>query len=144
MEYRFRRKDGSYCWVNDEQHLIRGVDGKPSEIVGSWSDIAARKAAEEAKAAAHARLSQLLASSPAVIYSYKATGDFAPTFVSENISGVARLRAAGNTWKTRISGGAACIPTTSLRWRRKPPNCSGRATTRSSIGSSRRTAAIAG
>ena len=85
VEYRFRRKDGSYCWVNDEQHLIRGVDGKPQEIVGSWSDISARKAAEEAKAAAHARLSQLLASSPAVIYSYKATGDFAPTFVSQNI-----------------------------------------------------------
>ena len=85
VEYRFRRKDGSYCWVNDEQRLIRGADGQPSEIVGSWSDITARKAAEEAKAAAHARLSQLLASSPAVIYSYKATGDFAPTFVSENI-----------------------------------------------------------
>ena len=86
VEYRFRRKDGSYCWVNDEQHLIRGIDGEPSEIVGSWSDIAARKVAEEEKAAAHARLSQLLASSPAVIYSYKATGDFAPTFVSQNIT----------------------------------------------------------
>ena len=85
VEYRFRRKDGSYCWVNDEQHLVRDVDGKPQEIVGSWSNITARKAAEEAKAAAHARLSQLLASSPAVIYSYRATGDFAPTFVSENI-----------------------------------------------------------
>jgi adenylate cyclase len=85
VEYRFRRKDGSYCWVNDEQHLIRGVDGKPLEIVGSWSDITTRKAAEEEKAAAHARLSQLLISSPAVIYSYKATGDFAPTFVSQNI-----------------------------------------------------------
>jgi adenylate cyclase len=85
VEYRFRRKDGSYCWVNDEQHLIRGVDGKPLEIVGSWSDITARKTAEEEKAAAHARLSQLLTSSPAVIYSYRATGDFAPTFVSQNI-----------------------------------------------------------
>jgi adenylate cyclase len=85
VEYRFRRKDGSYCWVNDEQRLIRRADGRPSEIVGSWSDVTARRAAEEAKAAAHARLSQLLASSPAVIYSFKATGDFAPTFVSENI-----------------------------------------------------------
>ena len=85
VEYRFRRKDGSYCWVNDEQHLVRSIDGKPLEIVGSWSDITARKTAEEAEAAAHARLSQLLTSSPAVIYSYKATGDFAPTFVSENI-----------------------------------------------------------
>ena len=39
VEYRFRRKDDSYCWVNDEQHLIRGADSKPLEIVGSWSDI---------------------------------------------------------------------------------------------------------
>src|SRR5215831_252924 len=85
VEYRFRRKDGSYCWVNDEQHLTRGVDGKPLEIVGSWSDITTRKLAEEEKAKAHARLSQLLISSPAVIYSYRASGDFAPTFVSENI-----------------------------------------------------------
>ncbi len=85
VEYRFRRKDGSYCWVNDEQHLLRDVDGKPLEIVGSWSDITARKSAEAEKAAAHARLSQLLTSSPAVIYSYRATGDFAPTFVSQNI-----------------------------------------------------------
>ena len=59
VEYRFRRKDGSYCWVNDEQHLIRGADGKPLEIVGSWSDISKRKAAEEAKAAAHSRLSRI-------------------------------------------------------------------------------------
>jgi adenylate cyclase len=72
--------------VNDEQHLIRGANGQPLEIVGSWSDITARRAAEEAKAAAHVRLSRLLASSPAIIYSYRATGDFAPTFVSENIT----------------------------------------------------------
>jgi adenylate cyclase len=85
VEYRFRRKDGSYCWVNDEQQLIHDREGRPLEIVGSWSDITARKAAEEAKAAAYARLSNLLISSPAVIYSYKATGDFAPTFVSQNI-----------------------------------------------------------
>jgi adenylate cyclase len=85
VEYRFRRKDGSYCWVNDEQRLIRDKDGKPLEIAGSWSDITARKAAEVEKAAAHARLIQLLISSPAVIYSYRATGDFAPTFISQNI-----------------------------------------------------------
>src|SRR6516165_2621211 len=85
VEYRFRRGDGSYCWVNDAQRLVRGIGGKPLEIVGSWSDITERKAAEEAKAALHARMAKLLTGSPAVIYSYRATGDFAPTFVSENI-----------------------------------------------------------
>src|SRR4029077_18210510 len=41
VEYRFRRRDGSYCWVNDTQRLVRTSDGKPLEIVGSWSDITA-------------------------------------------------------------------------------------------------------
>lgn len=85
VEYRFRRKDGSYCWVNDEQRLVRGDDGKPLEIVGSWSDITERRRAEEAAVAAQDRLRYLLASSPAVIYSFKATGDYAPTFISENV-----------------------------------------------------------
>ena len=85
VEYRFRRKDGSWCWVRDEQRLVKSANGKPSEIVGSWSDITARKSAEDERAAAHARLLTLLTGSPAVIYSFKATGDFAPTFISENI-----------------------------------------------------------
>ena len=85
LEYRFRRKDGSYCWVSDEQHLIRDEKGEPLEIVGSWSDITARKKAEEAEDAVQARLALLLETAPAVIYSFKASGDYAPTFVSENI-----------------------------------------------------------
>jgi len=49
-EYRFRKKDGSYCWVSDEQHLIRDpeADDQPCEVVGSWSNIETRKAAERA------------------------------------------------------------------------------------------------
>ena len=85
VEYRFRRKDGAYCWVKDEQHLIRSVAGEAVEVVGSWSDITARKAAEETVAETRVQLERLLASSPAVIYSFKATGDFGPTFVSPNI-----------------------------------------------------------
>lgn len=49
IEYRFRRKDGSYCWVNDDQHLVRDANGDAAEVVGSWSDITARKAAEAAQ-----------------------------------------------------------------------------------------------
>jgi two-component system, sensor histidine kinase and response regulator len=85
LEYRFRRKDDSYCWVNDEQHMVRDAKGEPFEIVGSWSDITARKEAEAANADARARLSLLLGAAPAVVYSFAASGDFAPTFVSDNI-----------------------------------------------------------
>ena len=85
LEYRFLKKDGAYCWVSDELRLIYDRSGEPDEIVGSWSDITDRKAAEEAIAATRAHVEQLLASSPAVIYSFKASGDFRPTYVSQNI-----------------------------------------------------------
>ncbi len=85
VEYRFLKKNGSWCWVNDEQRLIRDEDGQPLEVVGSWSDITERKRAEEAAAAARERIEHLLTSSPAVIYSFKASGDYAPTFISRNV-----------------------------------------------------------
>jgi PAS domain S-box-containing protein len=88
LEYRFRRKDGSYCWVSDEQRVVRDEKGEPAEVIGSWSDITARKQVEEAAAAARERLSTLLETVPAVIYSFKARDDFAPTFISENIKRV--------------------------------------------------------
>jgi adenylate cyclase len=84
-EYRFRKKDGSYCWISDELQLLRDAAGDPIEVVGSWNDITARKQIGEALVAAQDRIGHLLSSAPAVIYSYKATGDFAPTFVSQNI-----------------------------------------------------------
>jgi two-component system, sensor histidine kinase and response regulator len=57
-EYRFRKKDGAYIWVSDEQHLIRDSDGSPVEVVGSWSDIDARKVTEMAFAEAQAELAR--------------------------------------------------------------------------------------
>ena len=84
-EYRLLHKDGSYCWVSDELRVIYDDADKPVEIVGSWSDITVRKAAEADAAHAHARINNILASSPAVLYSFEATGDNNPTFISENV-----------------------------------------------------------
>ena len=47
-EYRFRKKDGSYCWVNDELQVLRDSAGNPIEVVGAWSDVTARKQLGEA------------------------------------------------------------------------------------------------
>jgi two-component system sensor histidine kinase/response regulator len=85
IEYRYRRKDGQYCWVHDRQHILFDADGQPTEIVGSWTDITERKAAEEAREAARQRLDLLLSAAPVVVYSFAATGDFAPSFVSASI-----------------------------------------------------------
>src|SRR6202007_2193817 len=84
-EYRFRKKDGNYCWISDDLQLIRDASGNAIEIIGAWSDITARKQLSEGLVATQDRLVRLMSSAPAVIYSYRATGDFAPTFVSENI-----------------------------------------------------------
>ena len=44
-----------------------------------------RRSRARAASAAEERLTHLLAACPAVVYSFRATGDFAPTFVSENL-----------------------------------------------------------
>jgi adenylate cyclase len=110
VEYRFLKKDGSYCWVNDAQRLVRDGDGQPAEVVGSWSDISERKRAEEATAAAQVRIERLLASSPAVIYSYKATGDYAPTFISQNVKDLLgydrdEYLNSPDFWRSRVHSG---------------------------------------
>lgn len=45
-EYRFKHINGSYRWMRDEMKLIRDDDGKPLEIVGSWTDITPKKQAQ--------------------------------------------------------------------------------------------------
>jgi PAS domain S-box-containing protein len=45
-EYRMRHANGEYCWIRDEQRVLRDANGTPSEIVGSWSDISEHKTAE--------------------------------------------------------------------------------------------------
>jgi PAS domain S-box-containing protein len=86
IEYRIHRPDGTYFWVNDQQQVVRDAAGKPVEIVGSWTDVTQRKKAEEERETARSRLTLLLGAAPSVIYSFTAHGDFAPTFVSANIS----------------------------------------------------------
>ena len=93
VEYRFRHKDGSYRWVNDQQHLIRGVDGKQFEIVGSWSDITARKAAEEEKAAAHVRLQPATYQLAGSDLQLQGDGRFRADLRQSEHQGLARLRA---------------------------------------------------
>jgi adenylate cyclase len=62
QEYRFRRKDGTYCWVDDNLHLIRDGNGDPLEVVGSWSDITTSKQAQKARRRSEQRLTDALES----------------------------------------------------------------------------------
>ena len=65
--------------------MIRDKQGQAIEVIGSWNDVTRRKQAEEAAAAANDRVQHLLARSPAVIYAFEASGDYKPTFISQNI-----------------------------------------------------------
>ncbi|WP_296001227.1 ATP-binding protein [Rugamonas sp.] len=47
-EYRFRASDGAYLWMHDTLRLIRDEHGAPLEVMGSLTDITARKHMEEA------------------------------------------------------------------------------------------------
>jgi PAS domain S-box-containing protein len=88
IEYRFRHRDGHYVWIQDTFRVIRDDTGGPSEIVGSWADITDRKQVEQAlgeRMALMNDLQNLVAASPAVIYTTKVSGDFSCTFVSDNL-----------------------------------------------------------
>ena len=46
-EYRFRSASGDYLWMHDHLKLIRDEHGAPVEVIGSLSDITARKHMEQ-------------------------------------------------------------------------------------------------
>src|SRR6476660_3559189 len=87
--------------------MIRNAAGEPIEIIGAWNDITARKQLSEVLVAAQDRLVRLLSSAPAVIYSYRATGDFAPIIISENIKDVlgyepSEYLESAEFWRSRV------------------------------------------
>ncbi|WCM93191.1 EAL domain-containing protein [Acidovorax sp. NCPPB 2350] len=58
-EYRFRRQDGSYAWVQDRGFVIRDEDGNAVRMVGGMTDISAQKQnalQSQRDASAHAEL----------------------------------------------------------------------------------------
>lgn len=49
VEFRFRRKDGGYMWIQGKGQIVtRDEQGRPLRFVGTHSDISARKQVEEA------------------------------------------------------------------------------------------------
>ena len=42
-EYRFRRRDGTWLWVEDRVTVLRREEGAPVEVIGAWTDVTERK-----------------------------------------------------------------------------------------------------
>jgi PAS domain S-box-containing protein len=47
FEYRFRARDGSYCWLRDEAQRVPPANGEATQCVGAWSDITKRRRLED-------------------------------------------------------------------------------------------------
>jgi PAS domain S-box-containing protein len=47
FEYRFLHKDGNYLWIREEAKVIRDAAGKPTEVMGYWTDITDEKQMDE-------------------------------------------------------------------------------------------------
>jgi two-component system cell cycle sensor histidine kinase/response regulator CckA len=63
-EYRFRDKEGRFLWIRDEQILILDPAGDPLEVLGSWSEVTARKQVEIRLAQSEAQYRLLFDDSP--------------------------------------------------------------------------------
>lgn len=88
-EHRCRTKDGQWKWILDRgKVIVRDKAGKPLRMVGTHTDVTERKQLEEELLATQARLWHIIASSPAIIYTCRASGDFGATFISDNVTSV--------------------------------------------------------
>ncbi len=48
IEYRFRRRDGRYCWLSDNRAFVRDENGRTLALVGTVRDTTERKQVEDA------------------------------------------------------------------------------------------------
>ena len=99
------RKDGGVFYA--DIHSSRAeIDGRPC-IIGIFHDTTLRRRAEEALQAQERRLNFLLGATPAIIYTYRASGDFGTTFLSGNIVAIMGYRpedfmAEPGFWQARL------------------------------------------
>jgi PAS domain S-box-containing protein len=68
VEYRWKSKQGRYCWMSVQRALVRNGDGKPVAHVGAIRDITEQKKAEQARAESEARLREVIMNSQDAIY----------------------------------------------------------------------------
>lgn len=69
LEHRMRSKDGSWRWIYDRGKVIeRAEDGRPLRVIGTHTDITARKESEEAIVALNQRLQLAIEASGAGIF----------------------------------------------------------------------------
>ncbi|MDO9140481.1 MAG: PAS domain S-box protein [Methylobacter sp.] len=93
-EHRVKCKDGSYKWILDRGMVVsRDAKGNPLRIVGTHSDISARKQIEETREEALTRLYKIAGRLPGMVYQYRLRLDGSSCFpyASDAIRDIFRL-----------------------------------------------------
>jgi diguanylate cyclase (GGDEF)-like protein/PAS domain S-box-containing protein len=76
VSYRYRRKDGSYIWLETSARPVFGADGKLAEVQSSSRDVTRRRIAEEELKRTKERLHVLLKNIDAAIFQLDGDGAF--------------------------------------------------------------------
>ncbi len=88
IDFRIVRQDGTICWIRSKGDVLHDSTGQAVRMMGTVIDITERLQSQEALLVTQQRLQHLLSSSPGIIYSCKASGDYGATFISENITAI--------------------------------------------------------
>ncbi|MBW4521360.1 MAG: PAS domain S-box protein [Scytolyngbya sp. HA4215-MV1] len=107
MEYRVHHKNGSYFWILGRGKALWDETGQGIRFSGTEKDITRRKQAEMENQLLRERMQFVLSSSPAMIFSCEPDGNYATTFISDNIENLLGYTAAEfvadpNFWADRI------------------------------------------
>ncbi|MBL0210984.1 MAG: PAS domain S-box protein [Holophagaceae bacterium] len=82
-QYRLRRKDGSYAFVEDQGFITRDADGRAVRMLGAMQDISERKQAERALRENEEKLRLIIEHSKQLYYSHRP--DNVMTYVSPQV-----------------------------------------------------------
>ena len=77
--------DKPHEFTEEDQHLFRLFGQRVANEIQRAGDMAERQGIEDRLRTSEARLDFLLSSTPAVVYSARATGDYSMTFMSKNV-----------------------------------------------------------
>ncbi|HEY9635451.1 MAG TPA: PAS domain S-box protein [Coleofasciculaceae cyanobacterium] len=98
-EYRFRRADGTYCWLLAQLRLMRDDTGRPSEMLGYLLDISDRKLTEATLQEAERRWRSLLENVQLLVVALDSRGNVEyvnPFFLS--LTGYTQAEVLGKNW----------------------------------------------
>ncbi|WP_228056064.1 PAS domain S-box protein [Microcoleus sp. LEGE 07076] len=107
IQKRLIKKNGELMWANLTVTLIRDSEGIPLYSMAAMEDISDRKRAEMELQQLKERLQFLLAFNPAVIFTVEPRGDFATTYISDNVKTIfgyepQKLLADSHFWSSRV------------------------------------------